>query len=366
MASHANLQAEGEEPADITRIVEKVRKLLALGTSSNEHEAALAVSRAQSLLAKYDLTMESIENMKSDSRTSIGKRGDTITVTEGKPEGWKKDVLEAVAYSADCVVTWTYEEEKTPNGRKTRTLTKGVLIGFKHDVEVASYSLAFLIRTIEGMAQAYADKLWAEIRVLEREEGITHQEAESLFTARTGRHPLKAKLYYIKGAAEEVVRTLQMEKERRNREAQAANPHAIVLQKKAAIEDFLSVERTGKTRGEWQAHYAEVSRKEKEKHDLEKARLEAEGKICTCYRCRDANSLSTSTATKPLTEAQKRKQEEKDRRWSERYWEKKDREAAREEAKKDKEAYKKGREEGAAISVTPALRGQGIKGGIEG
>ena len=42
------------------QIIEKVRKLLALGSSDNEHEAALAVQRAGELLARYRLDFEAL------------------------------------------------------------------------------------------------------------------------------------------------------------------------------------------------------------------------------------------------------------------------------------------------------------------
>jgi hypothetical protein len=42
------------------QIIEKVRKLLALGGSDNEHEAALAVQRAGELLARYRLTFDAL------------------------------------------------------------------------------------------------------------------------------------------------------------------------------------------------------------------------------------------------------------------------------------------------------------------
>ncbi len=42
------------------RLIEKIRKLLALGRSDNEHEAALAVQRAGEMLARYNLNLSSL------------------------------------------------------------------------------------------------------------------------------------------------------------------------------------------------------------------------------------------------------------------------------------------------------------------
>lgn len=46
------------------KIIERVRKLLALATSSNEHEAALAAAHAQRLLAEHNLAMADIETQR--------------------------------------------------------------------------------------------------------------------------------------------------------------------------------------------------------------------------------------------------------------------------------------------------------------
>ena len=45
---------------DHERIIEKVRKLLALSQSDNEHEAAAAAAKAQALLSEYNLSMSDV------------------------------------------------------------------------------------------------------------------------------------------------------------------------------------------------------------------------------------------------------------------------------------------------------------------
>lgn len=46
---------------DIARISEKIRRLLALSTSENPHEAALAAAKAQELLHRYNLEVSDIK-----------------------------------------------------------------------------------------------------------------------------------------------------------------------------------------------------------------------------------------------------------------------------------------------------------------
>src|SRR4051812_49350731 len=65
------------QQADMAPIVEKVRKLLALSTSSNPHEAALAAAKAQNLLAQYNLELSQIDQ---DKQT----RYEQTTVSAGR------------------------------------------------------------------------------------------------------------------------------------------------------------------------------------------------------------------------------------------------------------------------------------------
>lgn len=331
------------EKVDLAKVIDKVRKLLALGQSPNEHEAALAVAKAQELLAQYDLTMESIGDLKADKRTSIRKAEAATIATEGKTDGWKAELFEAVARSSDCHTAIEYQREVirskrpmwVPDGDnfrdpepKTRTIKLGVFIGFGHDVEAAGYAFSFLVSEIERLAQAYADAMWAEIRSFAEEIHCTHQEAEAEYTRSTGRHPLKAKLYFIKGATSAVCDTLGEEHYRRHRAAQDTNPNAIVLHKSAAIQDFIYMERYGKTKAEYDAEW--------------ESKMEV-------YR-RDRQPVVDSR-----TEEQKRKDEAE---WARRY--KRVEEAARRQAERewretDHHAVQAGREAGEQIRVRPGV-----------
>lgn len=321
--------------ADLEKVIDKVRKLLALGTSPNEHEAASAVSKAQALLEAYDLTMESVEDLKSDKRTSIGK-GDFFgqsLETRGKTDGWKKDLFSAVAYSFDC---FTDERSETDPTHPSRCRRVGRFIGFAHDVDMAGYSLSFLIHEIERLAQDYADTLWAEIRAFRDERGISQHDAESEYVRLHDRHPLKAKIYFTKGAAESVADNLRTGYYKRQREAVSANPNAIMLRKREAVEDFLYMEQYGRTKKQ-QAEFWEIERKKW---------AEKYGSI-------------TPAPTPTETPAQARaRRERQDREWR-KQCERAERRRAREEAETDHRAYQAGSVAGSSISINPGLnRGQ--------
>lgn len=52
-------------------MIEKIKKLIALASSPNEHEAALAMKKASELLAKYNLTMAAIDQTNENNIPTI-------------------------------------------------------------------------------------------------------------------------------------------------------------------------------------------------------------------------------------------------------------------------------------------------------
>ena len=56
------------------RIIDKIRKLLRLSRSSNEHEAAAAAAKAQELLSEYNLSLDSMITEESASEASSTHR----------------------------------------------------------------------------------------------------------------------------------------------------------------------------------------------------------------------------------------------------------------------------------------------------
>ena len=62
----------GEVPEEI---FQRIEKLLALNTSHNEHEAALALSKASEILQKYNLDMSTIRGrLSQDSVSETGSK----------------------------------------------------------------------------------------------------------------------------------------------------------------------------------------------------------------------------------------------------------------------------------------------------
>lgn len=83
------------------RIVEKVRKLLALSSSSNVHEAALAALRAQELIDKHRLTASLTSTTPSDEQVTDGRQHPLF---EGRRiRKWKAVLAAGLATLNGCV-----------------------------------------------------------------------------------------------------------------------------------------------------------------------------------------------------------------------------------------------------------------------
>jgi hypothetical protein len=83
-------------------LVEKVRKLLALSESPNEHEAALAAEKAQDLMLRHGIDMAQI---------AISQGAGTIGVDDARVEGridpWRRQLAASIAKSMGGRVVFT-------------------------------------------------------------------------------------------------------------------------------------------------------------------------------------------------------------------------------------------------------------------
>ena len=121
-----------------TPIIEKIKKLLALANSSNEHEAALAASHAQRLLSEHNFAMADIEAAhKPDKADKV-----ETTVSKTLPK-WMRHLIAGVSTAFDCQAI-----HHSATGKMT-------FIGVGADVQVAAYTFAYLDRTVRKLCSEY-------------------------------------------------------------------------------------------------------------------------------------------------------------------------------------------------------------------
>jgi hypothetical protein len=120
------------------RIIERVRKLLALSNSSNEHEAALAAAHAQRLLAEHNLAMSELEVQEE------GAGEVELEVAKTVPK-WLSSLFATVANAFDCF----------PIVTSTQSCSRLRFIGVGEDPGVAACTLQFLIKELRRLASVY-------------------------------------------------------------------------------------------------------------------------------------------------------------------------------------------------------------------
>jgi hypothetical protein len=123
---------------DNNRIIDKIRKLLALANSSNEHEAALAASHAQRLLSAHNLAMADIESAQKPQ--SADKVEASVSKTLPK---WVRHLSAGVCTAFDC------------QGIHHPATGKLTFIGVGADVQIAAYTFAYLDKTVRKLCITY-------------------------------------------------------------------------------------------------------------------------------------------------------------------------------------------------------------------
>ncbi len=127
----------------VAQLVEKVRRLLALAGSENEHEAELAMRRARELMLKHELSLEGTE------RSYVFRQLGTPKLRKNSAESIVGGLL---AEHFFVQVIWTYAYQPY-SARVERVLE---VCGKRENVAMAEYVHGFLLQT--------AERLWHDAR----------------------------------------------------------------------------------------------------------------------------------------------------------------------------------------------------------
>lgn len=176
------------------KITERVRKLLELSKSGNEHEAAAAAARASELMSEHAITEAMLEVTSADDAYAAHV---TERIIEGdlpeSPErrvAWRDRVASSVARSLDCEVFYTNSNINA--------------IGRESAIGTWRYTCAYLFSEITRLA----DEAWL---------------AEGRDLAAVGQTPRAWKSAFRLGAADVVANKLYLElKDRKAREGAQA------------------------------------------------------------------------------------------------------------------------------------------------
>jgi hypothetical protein len=221
-------------PQDTAKIIDRIKKLLALAESGNEHEAAAAAARAQSLLQLHQLEMAQIVGtVGRDSKGEIRMAhvpflGAARAILAGKnPYGTVRSSWEVllggyVARAFFCEILYSQINLE--------------FIGREVDLEVATYTYAVLAKRIEDLAQ-----------IRTREFGARYQEKYGVsYRHATGpSHPKAFRMSWIEGAVLGVAATLKEQSERFRNEHGKETAYALVSQRGEEVKAIRDQHSTG-------------------------------------------------------------------------------------------------------------------------
>jgi len=188
------------------KIIDKIKKLLALSESPNENEAAAAVVKARELLDRHNLTLAEVETLTAEDPLIIRARMGT---------GYKHLPVWLIYLGAvvekpfDCVALHSSGELS--------------FCGTETDAEVALYTFTYLYRAIWDCWLIHREELKADQRWKRKKRPGVYRQS------------------FLMGAVTAVDETLRRHLKSDRRRAQYASPHcrALVLRKGQAIEKYL-------------------------------------------------------------------------------------------------------------------------------
>lgn len=122
------------------KLLDKIRKLLRLAKSANEHEAALAAQRAQELLSKHNLSVHELGEDEVLHREAATR---AFAKTAQRLDVWAHLLARGSAAAFDCGYC-----HGTSSGRTT-------FVGVGPDPDVCAYTFAFLYREIQRLGLRY-------------------------------------------------------------------------------------------------------------------------------------------------------------------------------------------------------------------
>jgi hypothetical protein len=128
-------------PSKIEAIIARIRKLLALSKSPNEHEAAAAVAAAAKLQAEYQIEQATLEDA---GEPFTAEDIDDLGISQSEKGTWKNAVAGAVATLNGCHI-YTSGSDLHFHGRRTA-------------VQTASYTTQFLWTAIQEITRREWDK----------------------------------------------------------------------------------------------------------------------------------------------------------------------------------------------------------------
>jgi hypothetical protein len=271
------------------------------------------MSKAQELLAKYNLDMAVIEATAVEGGTvAVKEKRERTKIDRSAMYKWQRDLCRAISESNFCWY-WTVDdledEERVSNGRSYRHRVKRhVILGKESNVIAVTYMYGWLADTIESLLP-YKGAQRNSKSAVSWKEGCAERLAERI----------KAKAYRMQHPEEQ--------------EAQAAQSTGLMLR--------------SLVQNEWAANYDSCCGEGAYALMIERDRQNKE----EAEAAKAAPKVELTEEEKAEQEKERKKQDKQNKKWWERFHQQQERELAR----KDMDAYNAGKRVGETISLADKL-----------
>lgn len=123
--------------ADLDRVLDKIKKCLALANSAEPHEAAAAMRQAQKLMDKYNVDHSDVE------QAEVGELLIRSRVSVSRCKPWEMKFMQMIARAYGCLVLWT-----PSNSHYQQVFGTWRLVGLKSQLKLAEYVAEVLMRRL--------------------------------------------------------------------------------------------------------------------------------------------------------------------------------------------------------------------------
>lgn len=143
------------------RILDKIKKCLALSSSDNPNEAAAALERAQELMAKYGVSAEQLAHKVTDDQVTEGRVRSCASATRCKD--WELKLFRAIAKAFGCDMMFArgvnQDVQRSCGLPSSATFGHYIFVGLTEDVAVASYAATVLQKQLSRGRAAFTHTL---------------------------------------------------------------------------------------------------------------------------------------------------------------------------------------------------------------
>jgi len=205
---------------DKETVIDKIKKLLALSSSPNEHESALALERAMKLAAKANIDIRTI---KSEDEPLVGRGGHCLHATKLAP--WELKLYAEVAGifgSKTLLSDWNSDQYLS-------------VVGDSQSIEIAEYIAGYLHTTLIALLDKHNANVTAILKVLKHDPQLIEETLAKYGKKYTS---MKDKQEWLYGAT---LRVIKLAEEQFKLEATADESagFALMVDNRAAVSKWL-------------------------------------------------------------------------------------------------------------------------------